>query len=205
MVDRLLFRNAVHRRELLVGDLSGVAAEGVHFGDVPLEEELQLPDIDEPGGVADYRREETLVLLVALELRLPVVPSGDDHRLETYAIPEDVHVREEAQLPLRVLHRLRDDDLELQVHLPVTFRHVAETGGDHGRVDDVVRHHLPVLVLHGVHEEHLLTVESRHADGVPAVAAQCFHLRKEWLLVTELQRGGHVAPREALGLAGHSA
>ena len=206
MLHSLPLGNAVHGSELLVGDLRGVLLESEHLGDVPLEEELQLPQVDEPRGVADYRGEETLVLLIAPELRFPVLPSGDDHRLQAYAVPEDEHVREEAQLPPGVLHRLRDDDLKLQVHLSVALGHVAEAGGDHSGIDHVVRHHLTVLVLHGVHQEHLLSVQARHPDGVPGLPAQ--HLQRGELLpviAPELQPGGNGVLRQASGLTGNGA
>ena len=167
MFDGLLLCRAVDRGELLVGYLRGVGTHGIESGYVAPEEELQLSQVDEPVGVVHYRRQEPLVLLVSLELRPPVVPSRHDDAVQSQAVAEDEHVRPEAYLPAALLERLRDDDLELEVHLTVALGHVPEGGGDEGGIKHVAGDHLPVDVADGLHEEELSALSVVHPEGVP--------------------------------------
>ena len=166
MLHGLLLGGAVDRGELLVGDLRGVSTHGVEGGDIASQEDLQLAQVDEPRGVAYDRREELLVLLVASQLGLPVVPSRDDDAVQTEAVPEDEHVRVESQLPLGVLHGLRHDHLELQIDLAVALGHVAEGGGDVGGVDHVAGDHLAVVVPDRLHDKQLPSVIVPDLQGV---------------------------------------
>ena len=155
MLDRFLLGHAIDRGELLVADIGGVCLEGVQVRDVPLNEELQKPPVHELVGIGDDGGQEPLVLLVSSKLRLAVLGSGDDDRIEVEGVLKDVHLRPEPQLPPAVLHGLGDGDLELDVHASVPLGHVAEPGCHYGRIDDVVSDHLSVLVLDCLHDEHL--------------------------------------------------
>ena len=155
MLDRFLLGHAIDRGKLLVADVGGVRLEGVQVRYVPLDEELQKPPVHELVGIGDDGGQEPLVLLVTAELCLAVLGSGDDDRIEVKSVLKDVHLRPEPQLPPAVLHGLWDGDLELDVHASVPLCHVAEPGCHYGRINHVVSDHLSVLVLDGLHDEHL--------------------------------------------------
>ena len=166
MLDRFLLGHAIDRGKLLVADVGGVRLEGVQVRDVPLDEELQQPPVHELVGVGDDGGQEPLVLLVSTELGLAVLGSGDDDRIEVEGVLKDVHLRPEPQLPPAVLHGLGNGDLELYVHSSVPLGHIAEPGGNDSRIDDVMSDHLSVLVLDGLHDEHL-TVSVPDDERVP--------------------------------------
>ena len=130
---------------------------------------MEVPPVDEGGGVRDNRVEVTVVELVAAELGPSVLAAGDVDGLETDAVLQDEHVGVEAQLPLRVDHLPGDDDLKAKVDLAVALGDVSEAGRHDGGVDDLVRDHLAgLIVLDGLHQDERLALLTGHRDGVAA-------------------------------------
>ena len=169
MADGIRLGRAEARVEVLLRNQGRVTLVTVQLREVPGNPDLKVPPVDESRGVGDDRAEVTLVELVAAKLRLAVVASRDDDRLQADAVLEDVHVRVETQLPAAVEHLLGNDDLETEVDPPVTLRHVAEAGRDDRGVDDLARDHLARgLVPDGLHQDELPSFGVRHADGVAA-------------------------------------
>ena len=58
-----------------------------------------------------------------------------------------------------MLQLFRDDDLELDIHLPVPFRYVPEPCRHGGRIQNVRSHHFSVVVPDSLHYKHLVTFE----------------------------------------------
>ena len=169
MLERLPLGDAVGGEEQFVRHLGGIGLEGEYLGNVALEEDFELVDVDESGRVGDDLRKEALVLLVALQLGLPVSLARDDDGLEPCAVAKDVHVRCEPELPGRVLHLPGNDDLEPEVHASSTLGHVPEAGRDDRGVQDVGRDHLSRFVIpDGLHDEDLPAAFVPDGEGVPS-------------------------------------
>ena len=127
-------------------------------------------------------------MLVAFQLRFPVVFSCDDDPVKPDAVSEDEHIGMEPQLPAAVHQRLRHHYLELQVYLAVPFRHVSETRGHEGGVDDIAGYHLAVHIFYGLHYEELVPVVVGHLERVPARLSKAV-LRNGCLALRQTQRG----------------
>ena len=169
MRDGGLLRNAVQGMEDLVRDKTGIGFEGIQFRDVAPDEDVQVAVVQKTGAVHDDAPQEFLVLLVAAQLLLPVLSAGDQHRLQAQGVFQDEHVRIKTKLPAGILHEGRDDDLEAEVDPAVPLGHVPETGGNHGRIQDIRGHHFTGgLVLDRLHDEHRVATLVLHREGIPA-------------------------------------
>ena len=155
MVDGVLLCYAENALELRVADYGAVRLERIQIRNVPLDEQLQQVHIDKLRCVGHDAGKELLVLLVAAELCLAVLGAGDDNLFEVKGIGQYVHLGIKAQLPVVVLHFLGNTNLELDVHLTVPFGDVAEAGLYDGRSNDICHNHLPVFILHGIHDNEL--------------------------------------------------
>ena len=139
-------------------------------------------------------------MLVSLQLRFPVAFACNQDRVQPETVLRHEKVRIEAELPVPVLHRFRNDDPEVEVHLAAPFRDVAETGRDLGRLDDIRGDHLSVLVLHGPHDQHLVSVRVFYDHRVPAGFPAHRDLR-QFLLVGDDHLGGQGLAAEPLQFA----
>ena len=101
-------------------------------------------------------------------MSLPIGLSRNEDGVQPEAVLPDEQVGIEPELPIPVLHRLRDDDPEVQVHAPAAFRHVAEAGSNPRCLQDIRGNHLSVLVLDGAHDQNLVTVRIFHDHRVSA-------------------------------------
>ena len=184
VVDGLLLRHPELGTELLVRDEGGVPLELIQLGDVPLQEQLQVPQIDELGCVRDDGADKAVVLLITPQLCLPVVVSGNIDALQPERVFQYKHVGIKAELPSGVLHLLRNHHLELQVNPAVAFGHVAEAGCHAGGFQNVRSHHVSVLVLDGFHNEYVVSFRILHHQRVP-VRGRCpeIQFRQEFLLL----------------------
>ena len=125
-------------------------------------------------------------------MRSSVVPSRHDDAVQPQAVAEDEHVRPEAYLPAALLERLRDDDLELEVHLTVALGHVPEGGSDEGGVKHVTGDHFPVDVADGFHQEELSSLAVVHPKRIPVRTGEVV-LAQGRLSFRKPQPGGHLA------------
>ena len=107
-------------------------------------------------------------MLISFQLSLPICLSRNEDRVQPEAVLQDEQVGIEPKLPIPVLHRLGNDDPEVQVHASAAFRHVAEAGCYPRRLQDIRGNHFSVLVLDGTHDQHLVTVRVFHDHRVPA-------------------------------------
>ena len=143
---------AEERMESLLADVGRVGLELIELGEVTRYPDIEIAPVDEGRGVRDDRAKVFVIELITAKLARAELTPRDDHRLETYAVLEDKHVRVELQLPAGVNHLLGDDDLETEVHPTVPLGYVSEAGRDDSGVDHVMRHHLAgLLILHGFH------------------------------------------------------
>ena len=174
VLDDLLLVEAVVALECDLADERRVVLELVEFGDVPLEEKLELVLVQELEVVLDDARDELVVALVALELGLAVGLAGDQNRVEPGAVLEDEEVRIEPELPPVVKHALRHCHEELEVDLSATLGDVLETGC-HGRcVEHFSRYHFTCFfVLYGLHEEGVVAFCILDDDCVLDVLLRC--------------------------------
>ena len=186
MLDGFLLGHSVGRGELLVADIGGVALEGIKLGHISLDEELQCPPVDELVRIGDDGGEELLVLLIAAKLSLAVLGSCDDHRVQIQRVLHDVHLRTEPQLPFAILHALRYDDLELDIHASVSLGHVTEPCGHNRCVKHVVSHHLSILILDRLHDDEL-TVSVLDDEGIPLGLHLRAYVRDVILLLRQRQ------------------
>ena len=77
-----------------------------------------------------------------------------------------MHLRIEPQLPVFILHLLRHSNLEGDIYLPVSLGHIPETGFHHSSADDIRRHHVAVLILDGLHQNHLIPLSILNHQSV---------------------------------------
>ena len=136
-------------------------------------------------------------MLVPFQLRLPVAFARNEDRVQPEAVLRHEQVRVETELPFAVLHRFRNDDPEVQVHLAAPFRHVAEAGRHPGRLDDIRGDHLSVLVLDGPHDQYFVSIRVFHDHRVPAGFAAHHDLR-QLLLIGDDHLGGEGLAAEPL-------
>ena len=155
------------REEFALLHIGCVRFVAVQFRDIPFDENLQVADINEAGGVRNDGREEAVVELVSAKLLPAVILPGDNHALESQRVLQDVHVRIKAQLPAAVLHGRGDNHLKAKVNPAVALCYVSETGGNHGRIQYVRSHHLAGgLVADRFHDEHVFPVLVFDGEGV---------------------------------------
>ena len=151
-----------------LGDEGGVVLVLVEFREIARYPYIEVPPVDKGRGVRYDGPYVPVIELVAPELAGSELASRDDDGLQPHAVLQDEHIRVELELPAGVHHLLRDNDLEAKVHPSVPLGYVSEPRGYDRRVDHIVRHHLPgLLVADGFHEKKGLPVLSRHGDGVP--------------------------------------
>ena len=197
MPERLLVRDAEMRLELFVGDEGRIGLEPVDVGQVSPQEHLQLEPVHEMGGIGGDGFQEAPVLLVPPELGLPVTFPGDQDGIQPDAVFLHEQVRVEAQLPVPVLHRLRDDDPEIEIHFPVPFGDVPEAGRNLGRLEHVRCDHLPVLILYGPHDQYLVPVRILHDHRIPPGLGAHGDLG-QFLVVGEGHPRRHLLPPDAV-------
>ena len=178
----LSFSNAIVGLEFLVGDGCGVRLVPVDIRKVPTQEHFQLEAVDKMCGIRGDGVEKSLIMLISFELGFPIRFSRDEDGVQPEAVLPDEQVGIEPELPVPVLHRLGNDDPEVQVHAPAALRYVAEAGCDPRRLQDIRGHHFSVLVLDGAHDQHLVAVRVFHDHRVPARFRGHFDFR-QFLLI----------------------
>ena len=143
-----------------------VILEGIKLGDISGDPRIKASIVDKGGSVPDNRANVLIISLIASKLFLAKFGSGDDDRLQPDTILHDKHIGVELQLPLRIHHLRRNDNLKSQIDLSMTLGHISETGRDHGGVQDFVGHGFAGLfILDGVHKNKFLAVKV-NLDGI---------------------------------------
>ena len=167
MVDRLAAGDAEHRCDSLVRDIGRVRPEGIDLRQVPGQEDLEIMGPDEFGGIGDDAVHEIPVLLVAPQLRPPVLFARDYDGQQFHLLVRHAQQRTQPDLPAAVLHPGRDDDVEAEIHLAVPFRRILERGcHDHG-IQHFRRHHFPILILDGLHDQQFPSVRIPDLQRIP--------------------------------------
>ena len=82
MLNGFLFCHAVDRSKFFVTDIGGIRLECIQVRHVPLDEELQQPPVHELVWIGHDGREELFILLIASQLSLAILGSGDDDRIK---------------------------------------------------------------------------------------------------------------------------
>ena len=162
--------------------------------------------VDEAGGIGDDAAQESFILLVTTQLRLPIIFSGDEDVVEVHHLAEHFHAGMETHLPAAVLHRFRHDDLELQVHTSVPLGHIAETRRHAGGLQRLAGYHLSAgFIAHGVHYHHLVPFEIVDYQSILLQAGHVDFPERCTLMLREGQRCCNLLFLQLPRLAGRSA
>ena len=164
-----------------------------------MQEYLQVPQADELRRIRDYGIHETLIALIAPQLRLAILSAAYGYGVQPDVFSQDRQDRVKAYLPFAVQHLPGNYDIEPQVYLSVPLRHVPETGINHGRIKDIVRNHLSVLIPYRIHYQHFPTVRSGHFQGI-AVLRRYWYFQWRGVIPVHFQLRGDGFLPEALRL-----
>ena len=149
----LLLRHPKRRSELRIRYESRVSPESIKCRDIPLNENLKQPHIHELHRIRHNALKKLLIPPVATHLLIAILLACYQDRIKPQSVLQHIHPRIESQLPLRIHHILRNGHCKLNVYLAAPLRNIPEPGSHRRRLKHIRRHHIPILILHSVHND----------------------------------------------------